>query len=204
MKQMPKSTMNQVNRKMVKPAVKPAIRPSFNNLRSMFRSQQRPMAQPVQPQMSQAPTTSPNDQVKLSPSTQAQPQPTQIKQEPAQQPLQQLAPSPIPEAVPQTAPIQQPQTIGPAQQAAQDQNRLIQQAPAAPANPAPNFAEVAKKALQQTNAGQNKFGMAMPKPALPMQNMNNPQQANQSQPSKSPEDEINKKLRNKTFGASGF
>ena len=204
---MPKSTMNQVNRKMVKPAVRPAIKPNFSNLRSMFRSQQNPVAQPVQPQSPQAPqqlALPSNDPIKLSPSIQAQPQPTQIKQEPAQQPSQQLAPSPIPETTPQTAPAQQTQMIGPAQQAAQDQNRLIQQAPAAPANPAPNFAEVAKKALQQTNAGQNKFGMAMPKPALLKQNMNNPQQANQSQPSKSPEDEINKKLRNKTFGASGF
>ena len=62
----------------------------------------------------------------------------------------------------------------------------------------------AKKALQQTNAGQNKFGMAMPKPALPIQNMNNPQQANQSQLLENPQEEINKKLRNKTFGTSGF
>ena len=201
MKQMPKSTMNQVNRKMVEPAIKP----KFSNLRSMFRSQQRPMAQPAQPQISQLINTPPNEQtIKLSPSIQAQPQPTQIKQEPAQQPSQQLAPSPIPEAIPQAVPVQQAQTIGPAQQAAQDQSKLIQQGPAAPANPVPNFAEAAKKALQQTNAGQNKFGMAMPKPALPIQNMNNPQQANQSQLPENPQEEINKKIRNKTFGTSGF
>ena len=173
---MPKSIMNQVNRKMVKPAVKQAIRPRFSNLRSMFRSQQRPMAQPTQPQIPQQDINSlqqiqqsamnqfQQDQRKAMVDTGRNPldikspliDATQEKQTEAEQASQEMAQSRIQEIKNLQSAAQE---ISPNQQKLMDQNRLIQQS-----NQQPNPVDSMDKVVEENK----------------------------------------QKLRNKTFGASGF
>lgn len=168
MKQMPKSIINQINRKMVKPAIQMDRKPKYGNLRSLLRPQQRPMAQQDINSLQQIQQSAMNqfqqDQRKAMVDTGRNTldiksplvDMTQENQTEAEQASQEMAQSGVEEMKNRLSAAQE---ISPNQQRLMDQNNLIQQS-----NQQPNQVDSMDKGT-----------------------------------------EINKqKLRNKTFGMSGF